>query len=386
MGPLMEVGSPARVLVVEDEPANRNLLRVMIHSLGHQVEVAGDGAEALDKLHWRPDLVLLDVEMPGMDGYRVAEKMRESADQTELPIIMVTGRSGREDRLRAVEAGANDFISKPVDLTELRIRISSQLALKASRDALARYQEELESQVASRTRELRQALEEMTAARARAREAELETIYRLALAAEIRDAATALHIRRVSRLSRLIAGQLGLPVDEVDLVGYASALHDVGKIAIPSAILLKPGKLDQEEWEQMKAHTTIGAKLLADSPSELLRCGEVIARSHHERWDGSGYPEGLAGERIPLWGRICAVSDVFDALTSERPYKPAFSNEEAVRILRQDRGSHFDPMLVDVFLEGMDEVMSVQRESSAGPGSGWGWEGGAPRGTVSTAL
>jgi putative two-component system response regulator len=288
--------------------------------------------------------------------------------------------------LRAVEAGANDFISKPVDLTELRIRVGSQLALKASRDALGRYQEELEAQVAARTRELRQALEEMTAARARAREAELETIYRLALAAEIRDAATALHIRRVSRLSRLIAAQVGLPAAEVDLVGHASALHDVGKIAIPNAILLKPGKLDPDEWEQMKAHTTIGAKLLADSPSELLRCGEVIALSHHERWDGAGYPEGLAGERIPLWGRICAVSDVFDALTSERPYKQAFSNEEAIRILRQDRGSHFDPMLVDAFLDGMDEVVSVQREFSAASGSGWGWETVATRGTVAMAL
>jgi putative two-component system response regulator len=383
---LLDGGCTARVLVVEDEPANRNLMRAMIHSLGHQVEVAARGSEALEKLGWRPDLVLLDVEMPGMDGYRVAEKMRESADQTELPIIMVTGRSGREDRLRAVEAGANDFISKPVDLTELRIRVSSQLALKASRDALGRYQEELEAQVAARTRELRQALEEMTAARARAREAELETIYRLALAAEIRDAATALHIRRVSSLSRLIASQLRLPAEEVDLVGHASALHDVGKIAIPNAILLKPGKLDQDEWEQMKSHTTIGAKLLANSPSELLRCGEVIARSHHERWDGSGYPDGLAGERIPLWGRICAVSDVFDALTSERPYKPAFSNEEAVRILRKDRGSHFDPMLVDVFLDGMDEVVNVQREFSSDSGSGWGWETVAARGTVAMAL
>jgi putative two-component system response regulator len=226
----------------------------------------------------------------------------------------------------------------------------------------------------------------MTAARARAREAELETIYRLALAAEIRDAATALHIRRVSSLSRLIASQLRLPAEEVDLVGHASALHDVGKIAIPNAILLKPGKLDQDEWEQMKSHTTIGAKLLANSPSELLRCGEVIARSHHERWAGSGYPDGLAGERIPLWGRICAVSDVFDALTSERPYKPAFSNEEAVRILRKDRGSHFDPMLVDVFLDGMDEVVNVQREFSSDSGSGWGWETVAARGTVAMAL
>lgn len=358
-----------RVLVADDDAANRNLFQAMLSSLDLEVEVAADGCEVLDKLSLGFDLLLLDVGMPGMDGFEVVRCVRGLSDQAELPIIMVTGRTGREDRLRAVEVGANDFICKPVEMTELRIRVSSQLALKASRDALKRYQTDLEILVRERTLQLSSALEEATLAREAEYHAQLETIYRLALAAEVKDPDTAAHVRRVSALCGMLARRCGLSPDESEIITHASPLHDVGKIAVPAEILFKPGKLSPDEWEQMKTHTTVGASILADSPSKLLEMGRVIAVSHHEKWDGSGYPYGLSGEAIPLAGRICAIADVFDALTSERPYKPAYSSDEAYRIIREGRGVHFDPILTDIFLESREDVARVQRQyaSKTGP-------------------
>jgi putative two-component system response regulator len=212
--------------------------------------------------------------------------------------------------------------------------------------------ENLEQRVRERTVELRQALEDVEAAH-------LDTITRLVLAAEYKDEDTATHIRRMSHYAALLARRAALPESEVAAMLLTSSMHDVGKIGIPDAILLKPGKFDRDEFDIMKQHTILGAKMLNGSPSKLLRAGEVIALSHHEKWDGSGYPHGLAGEEIPLWGRICAVADVFDALTSARPYKQPFSIEKARSVLLEGRGRHFDPKLVDLFLEDFDEVLAI---------------------------
>ncbi len=351
-----------RILVVDDEAANRDLLEAMLAEFGHEAEPAADGFQALAKLGPRFDLVLLDVMMPGMDGFEVARRIRQGAAAPDVPICMVTALSGREERLRAVEAGANDFVAKPIDRTELRVRTASLLRTKEAQDALKRYQAELEEMVARRTEALRRALQETVEARHKAFQAQLETIERLALAAEHKNDDTALHIKRMSLYCRLIAGKLGLPAQECDIILHASPMHDVGKIGVPDAILLKPGRLTPDEWEIMKSHAVIGAHILSGSSSDLLQAGEVMARSHHEKWDGSGYPYGLAGEAIPLLGRIAAVADVFDALTTRRPYKEAFTNERAAQIMREGSGIHFDPRLLGLFLDNFDEVLRIQSE------------------------
>jgi len=351
-----------RILVVDDEPGNRELLEALLTGLGHEVELAPDGFAALAALKLGFDLVLLDVMMPGMDGFEVARRIRSGSDPSDIPICMVTSLTGKEERLRAVEVGANDFIAKPVDKTELNVRVASLLRVKEAQDAARQYETHLEAAVASRTAALRQALLEMSEAQRKTYQAQLETIERLALAAEYKDEDTASHIKRMSRCSELLARKLNLQPKECEMVLHASPMHDVGKIGIPDSILLKPAKLTPEEWVVMRRHTTMGGRILGGSSSELLQAGEVIALSHHEKWDGSGYPKGLAGEGIPLYGRICAVSDVFDALTSNRPYKKPFSNERSLQIMREGRGTHFDARILDLFLDNMREVESIQKQ------------------------
>lgn len=355
---------PARILIVDDSEPIRRLLGEQLHRLGHASEAAASGEEALARLHPGIDLVLLDVEMSGIDGFETARRLREQASGIDLPIIMVTGQGTRQDRLRAVEAGANDFIAKPVDLTELRVRVTSILRMKAAQDEVKRYQAHLESLVAARTQALQQALDEVVAARQYTYQAYLDTLQRLAVAAEYRDGSTAAHLQRVSRYAALLARGLGLPANEVEAIRLASPMHDVGKLGIPDHILLKHGPLTQEERALMQRHTDIGAAIMEGSPSELLQLGALIARSHHEQWDGTGYPNGLAGEAIPLPGRICAVADVFDALTTSRPYKPAFSIEQACEELVAGRGRHFEARLVDCFLDHRQAVAEICRELS----------------------
>jgi putative two-component system response regulator len=352
-----------RILIVDDEEMNRDILVEMVESLDHATETAEDGIGALAMLKLDFDLILLDVNMPGMDGFEVARRIRKDANFGSVPIIMVTGQTSREDRILAVEVGVNDFIAKPVDYMELRVRLESQLKIKEQQDAILLHKAELETLVKTRTEALRETLIEMAEAQRETHEAYLETIRRLAIAAEFKDTDTGAHIERVGRLCAMLGRALNLPPGEIEILRHASPMHDVGKMGIPDHILLKPGKLDDEEWEVMKQHTMIGARILGGSDSELLKAGELIARTHHEWWNGSGYPNGLAGEDIPLMGRICAMVDVFDAVTSERPYKPAFPNEEAVRILEEKKGNHLEPDLVDLFLESLDEVQAIQTES-----------------------
>ncbi len=349
-----------RILVVDDDPEILELLANIVRSLSHDVETANDGFEALAKVGLDIDLILLDVKMPGMDGFEVARSVREQYLQNELPIIMVTGMATREDRIGAVKAGANDFIAKPFDVTEVRVRMKSLLEMKEAHDALRRHKEELEGIVQKRTQALRSALDDVVEARRRLRVANLETIQRLVVASEYKDLESAAHIQRMSEFSALIARTIHFTPQRVELIYHASPMHDIGKIGTPQEILLKPGKLNRREWRQIRQHPTIGAKILQESASQLLRLGETIALTHHEKWDGSGYPKGLRGNEIPIEGRICAIADVFDALTSKRPYKEAFSNDEAFHILLKGRGKHFDPELVALFVADVDEVIEIQ--------------------------
>jgi len=351
---------PKRILIVDDDPKILGLLANMVTSLQHEVETAKDGFEAIAKVGLDIDLILLDVNMPGMDGFEVARSIRKQYLANELPIIMVTGMATREDRIGAVNAGANEFVTKPFDLTEIRVRIKSLLGIKAAHDALRRHKDQLEDIVRKRTQALRTALDDVVEAQRRLRTANLETIQRLVVAAEYKDIGSAAHIQRMSEFSALIARRLRLSPHRVELVYHASPMHDIGKIGTPQEILLKPGKLNRREWGHIKRHPTIGAKILQKSTSELLRLGETIALTHHEKWDGSGYPKGLRGDEIPIEGRISAIADVFDALTSKRPYKEAFSNDRAFQILWEGRGKHFDPELVDLFLSDVDEAIEIQ--------------------------
>jgi len=351
-----------RVLVIDDDHGIRRITQMLVEGLGHEVEAARDGIEGLAKLQIGVDLVLLDVVMPGLDGFDVCRRIRQDPMGRDVPVIMVTSLETREHRLHAVEAGANDFIAKPVDETELRVRATSLLKLKEAQDELRRYHSQLEEMCDQRTASLRRALEQMAEAQRLAYQAQLETVERLAILAEYKDKVTGRHIQRMSEYCAVIARGLKLPPAEVELILHASRMHDLGKIAVPESILKKPSGLDHGEWELMRQHSTIGSAILENSSSQILQAGRVIAQHHHERWDGAGYPDGLAGQDIPLWGRICAVGDVFDAITSERPYKPAFPNEEALQLLRDGRGKHFDPRVVDAFFECIEDILVIQEK------------------------
>jgi len=325
-------------------------------SIGYEVGFAENGEEAIARVKaMQPDVILMDVMMPGMDGYEVTRRLKERDDTRIFPIIMVTALTAVEDRVRALDAGADDFLSKPVDRTELRARVQSSLKIKAYNDHMQNYQKELKHEVRKKTGQLQRAFDRIKAA-------SLDTVHRLSRAAEYKDEDTGAHILRMSNYSAAVARKLGLSMKSVESILYAAPLHDIGKIGTPDRILLKPGKLEPEEWKLMKQHAVNGGKILEGSDAGFIKLGEVIALTHHERWDGSGYPGGLAGRKIPLVGRIVAVSDVFDALTTKRPYKDPFSLERSFLILKEGRGSHFDPEVVDAFFAVEDEILSIKEK------------------------
>lgn len=326
-------GRARRVLVVDAHTEALESLRRLLIGFGHEVEVARDGVEALTRLKLGMDLVLVDAGMPGMDGFELSRRIRSDAEFHDLPVMMLTGRDSKSDRLRAAEAGADDFISQPVDPVELRLRSASLLRIK-----------------------------EATAAH-------LDTVRRLALAAEFKDRDAASHMERVGRYCELLGRRLNLAPAEVERLRFASPMHDVGKIGIPGSLLVLSGKLSPAEADVMRQHTVFGAYLLHGSPSNLLRMGEAIAISHHERWDGTGYPEGIAGDAIPLAGRICAVADVFDALTTDRPYRAALPNHTVYDMMAAERGQHFDPAVLDAFLAQRPAVEAVQQQYRYAAGS-----------------
>src|SRR5512135_2297823 len=339
------------VMVVDDQSTGRAILEQVVRSLDQRVVVEGF-ARPVDAVVWATrhvaDLVLVDYMMPDMDGIEFVKRLRALPGYEHIPIVMVTVHDDRKVRYAALDAGITDFLTKPVDARECLARCRNLLTLRRQQLALEDRKRLLEGMVEEATREVR--------------EREKETLLRLARAGEFRDAETGYHLIRMARYSRLIAGAIGLDRDECETVELAAPLHDIGKIGIPDQILLKPDKLDEAEWEVMRRHPVIGNEILKGSASKYVRMGALIALGHHEKYDGSGYPNGLVGDHIVLCARIVAVADVYDALTSVRPYKKAWSTEDALQYLRAQRGGHFDPRLVDAFIGVRADVERVQNE------------------------
>lgn len=349
------MSTKAKILVVDDEDRNLRLMKLLLTSFGYDVLTASNGEEALEKVHdIPPDVILLDIMMPQIDGFEVARQLKKEEETKIIPIVMVTALNEVEDRVKALEAGADDFLNKPVDKTELRARVQSLVKVKACNDHMRNYQKELEAEVAKRTIQLRQALKKL-------KEVSLESICQLCRAAEYKDENTGDHIKRMSHYASAVARKMGLNKQTVEDLLYTAPMHDAGKIGIPDHILLKPGKLNDKEWETMKQHTIVGAQILTGSGAKFIKLAETIALTHHEKWDGSGYPKGLKGSKIPLIGRIAAIADVFDALTSKRPYRmKPFSLEEAFNYIKEGRGRHFDPKVVDAFFATKDEILLIK--------------------------
>ena len=345
----------ARILVVDDEEGNRRMMEAMISPLGHQVLFASSGEEGLAKAAAEsPDVILLDVMMPKMNGFEVTRRLKDNWQTKSIPIVIVTALREVEDKVRGLEAGADDFLSKPVDKSELRARITSLIKVKNYHEYMRNYQKILEEEVEHKTWELREAFNKIKAA-------SLETILRLCRAAEYKDEETGNHIRRISRFVAIIARNLGLGTEYAEQLIYAAPMHDIGKIGIPEKVLLKKAELDTGEWEIMKQHTTIGAQILSGSNEDYIKFGEVIALTHHERWNGSGYPKGLRKDEIPLCGQITAIADCFDAMTSERCYSQPMDVEAAMEVLKRESGVLFNPEIAAALWGAQEEVLAVRQ-------------------------
>ena len=330
------------VLVVDDSPENIDLLSEILRE-DYRVRVATSGEKALKIVYSDepPDLILLDIMMPGISGLEICRRLKANPDRRRIPIIFVTAMSSTEDERRGLEIGAVDYITKPISPPIVMARVRTHLALYDQ-------SRELAHMVAQRTTELLTTRQQI--------------IRRLGRAAEYKDNETGNHVLRMSHYARLIALAHGLGEESAGIIFNTAPMHDIGKIGIPDAILLKPGKLDAAEWEVMYQHPIMGAEIIGKHDNELLETARIIALTHHEKWDGTGYPNGLKGKDIPLEGRIVALADVFDALTSKRPYKEAWSIAETMAYLHEQSGSHFDPELVQLFTENLDKVIEIKNK------------------------
>lgn len=336
--------SNCKILLVDDTKTN---LDVLIQSLKdeYKLAVALTGHKALEYARNNsPDLILLDVMMPELDGFTVCQKLKQDSVTHEIPVIFITAMDASKDKNKGFEIGGVDYITKPFDVIEVKARVKTHLNLKLAQQKLKHQNTILEEKVKERTRKIF--------------ETQIEILERLGLAAEHRDSETGAHIKRMSEYCRLLGKAAGLPAEEYNNLALASTMHDVGKIGIPDTILLKPGKLTEEEMATMKTHPVLGARILSGSKSRLLEVAEVIALTHHEKWNGSGYPYGLKGKEIPLVGRIACLCDVFDALVSKRPYKEAWPMAKAMSEIRSQSGADFDPELVELFL-GMEQELKA---------------------------
>jgi putative two-component system response regulator len=379
-----EVLTNPKIAIVDDQPINVAVVQKHLKMAGYaQFVTTTDAREAMDLIvrEW-PDVVLLDIMMPYRSGLDILADLRRDDRFSDLPVIILTAASERQTKLDALKLGATEFLHKPFDAVELETRLRNVLVLKAHQDRLKNYAWELEIEVAARSTELA--------------EMHREVVRCLARVGEFRDNDTGKHVVRVGKYAAIVARCLGLNPEFVERIGEAAALHDIGKVAIPDAILLKPGKLGEAEFATMKGHCEYGRRVCSQetagddqgfvshattghsicnmSRAPVLQMAAVIAHTHHERWDGTGYPQGLSGEQIPLEGRITAVADVFDALTNARPYKPPFPLEASLEIIRAQRGTQFDPKVVDAFFAGLDQIISVYyehhedgRQSGQGP-------------------
>jgi len=346
----------ATVIIVDDQLISLRIFEQLARSLDEVDAVYSfrDPAAALD---WAAgndvDLALVDYCMPVIDGAEFITRFRALPGRSDVPLVVVTAATRRDVRYLALEAGATDFLPKPVDRVEFRARARNLLTMRRQQLIIQRRCAWLERKVDEATEEIRNR--------------EYETLLRLAKAGEYRDEETGNHILRIARYSRLLAQRLGLPSETCEVIEMAAPMHDIGKIGIPDQVLLKPGTLTEKERSVMRQHTYIGHEILKGSPSKYLQCGGQIALGHHERWDGAGYPHGLAGESIPLPARIVAVVDVFDALVSVRPYKGAWAFRDSVEYIERHAGTQFDPDCARAFLESLDEVSAIARQLADGP-------------------
>lgn len=357
-----QLSSDLTILVVDDTPANIDVVKgVLSESYFVQAAVNGDMALKIVEKK-KPDLILLDIMMPGMDGYEVCQRLKTDVTTNDIPIIFLTAKAEIEDETKGLDLGAVDYITKPISPPILKARVKTQLELKMARDYLKRENEILEEKVIERTRHME----------------ELQDVTMVAMGslAEARDPETGNHIRRTQRYMKQLAIQLKehprfsdfLTPQNITALYKSAPLHDIGKVGIADKILLKPGKLTDEEFDEMKNHTIYGRNAITsamnsiDTADNFLVFASEIAYSHQEKWDGSGYPEGLAGEDIPISARLMAVADVYDALISRRVYKPPFPQEKAVAIIQEGKGSHFDPDMVDAFMEVADEFYVIAQE------------------------
>ena len=331
-------GKPT-ILVVDDVPENIDVLTGLLKD-EYRVRAATNGPSALTLARKSPpDLILLDVMMPGMDGYEVCRQLKSELATCKVPVVFVTAMGEVEDETRGFEVGCVDYITKPVSPPIVRHRVKTHLALYDQKRSL-------EQQVQERTVELDHT--------------RLQVIHRLGRAAEYRDNETGMHVIRMSHYAYAIGLAAGMERDAAELMLNAAPMHDVGKIGVPDSILIKPARLTAEEWQIMRRHCDYGAAIIGDYPHPLFQASRTIALTHHEKWNGQGYPSGLAGEDIPLMGRVVAIADVFDALTTVRPYKQAWSVESALDWIREQRGEHFDPTLVDVFFSVLPDILEFK--------------------------
>ncbi|MCO7208364.1 MULTISPECIES: response regulator [Pseudoalteromonas] len=324
---MTQISERARILVVDDEPANLKVIREVLAN-DYRLSFAKSGELALQLIENEPPkLILLDIMMPDMSGFEVCKVLKANPKTAHIPVIFVTALSHEQDESEGFALGAVDYITKPISPAIVRARVKNHLSLVQA--------EQLQL-------------------------AHIDLIQRLGRAAEYKDTDTGEHIARMSRYSKVLALAYGMSEYEAEQLKQAAPMHDVGKIGIPDSVLLKPGRLNETEYEHMKQHALIGAKILENSTSPLLQLAHKLALEHHEKWDGTGYPYGLKGEEISIEGRIVTIADVFDALTSKRPYKKAWSVEEALDLLKDEAGKHFDPQLVDLFIGQIDSIIEIK--------------------------
>jgi len=338
----------ARVMIVDDNPVNVKLLSRILEAVGYRrVEGVTDSREVRSLYEAEPfDLVLLDIRMPHMDGFEVLAQLKEAAGNDYLPVMVLTAQTDNETKLKALGAGAMDFLHKPFDQIEVLTRIRNMIEARLLHNQVRDQNVILEQRVRERTRELE--------------ETRLEVVKRLGVAAHYKDNETGMHVARMSKIAHILAKSVGMSDEDADLLLHAAPMHDIGKIGISDSILIKPGKLAQEERAVMEEHSSIGAEILGQHEWPLMQMAREVALTHHEKWDGTGYPAQLKGEDIPLVGRICAIADVFDALTSDRPYKRGWTFEEATAFILDGKGTHFDPTLVEKFIENLDEIREIR--------------------------
>ncbi|WP_457623079.1 response regulator [Persephonella sp.] len=348
----------ASILIVDDDPQNRMLLRFFCKKWGYEVDECENGMEAVRKVKAKkPDIVLMDLMMPKLDGFSALEILKSDEETRYIPVIILTAADDSHSRIKGIELGADDFFTKPINIHELKLRLKNSLKIKFYNDTLKNYNLYLEKELINKIHEVKKAY--------------IDSLYRLTKIAEYKDRETGDHLKRIGYFSKEVAVRLGLGVEFAENIFHASQMHDIGKVGIPEKILQKRGKLTLEEFELIKKHTVIGADILKGSHIAVLQMAEKIAKYHHEKWNGEGYPYGISGEKIPISARIVSLADIYDALRSERIYKPPLNHEEARRVIlkgdHRTRPEHFDPEVLNVFEKhhkSFEEIYETVRTAS----------------------